>query len=326
MSSAASLSIFNHLFASVAEEMGLTLRRTAYSPNIKERLDFSCALFWLPEKDRQHSAMGGPLMLAQAAHIPVHLGAMPASVRAAVAACDPLAPGDIVLLNDPYQGGNHLPDLTMVSPIFTIPGSDRPQFLAASRAHHADVGGMSPGSMPLSTELFQEGIIIPPLKLIAKGERNEAVWQLLLRNVRTPLEREGDLAAQIAAHTIGEQRMREIVERYGQDAVEENAGHLIAYAEQMTRQAIAAIPDGTYRFEDFLDDNGHTSEPVRIAAAISIVDEEMRVDFEGTAPAVRGNVNAVPAIAESAAIYCLRCTALALLAIDLPMNEGALRP
>jgi N-methylhydantoinase B/oxoprolinase/acetone carboxylase alpha subunit len=161
MSSAVTLSIFNHLFASVAEEMGVTLERSAYSPNIKERLDFSCAVFLaVPDE---------PLMLAQAAHIPVHLGAMPASVKTAVKKCAPFFPGDVVILNDPYLGGNHLPDITMISPVFVdIDGNQpaSPQFYVASRAHHADVGGMSPGSMPLSTELFQEGIIIPPLKLI----------------------------------------------------------------------------------------------------------------------------------------------------------------
>ncbi|MCA9989510.1 MAG: hydantoinase B/oxoprolinase family protein, partial [Anaerolineales bacterium] len=165
---AAVLSIFNHLFASVAEEMGVTLERTAFSPNIKERLDFSCALF-----------LGDGRMLAQAAHIPVHLGAMPASVQAALAHCAPFEPGDVIILNDPYLGGTHLPDVTLVSPVFladtpagTIPPP--PPFFVASRAHHADIGGISPGSMPLSTELYQEGLIIPPLKLLAAGQRNEA--------------------------------------------------------------------------------------------------------------------------------------------------------
>ena len=190
MTDAASLSIFRHLFTSVAEEMGVTLGRAAYSPNIKERLDFSCALF-----------LGDGRLLAQAAHIPVHLGAMPASVRAAINRCAPFHPGDVVILNDPYQGGNHLPDITLVSPVFVqspIATLQSPDFFVASRAHHADVGGMSPGSMPLSNELFQEGIIIPPIKLVDRGQRNEAVWQLILRNVRTPDERNGDLAAQTA--------------------------------------------------------------------------------------------------------------------------------
>jgi len=333
MTSAATLSIYRHLFASVAEEMGVTLSRTAYSPNIKERLDFSCALFMVDQ--------GKPQMLAQAAHIPVHLGAMPASVHAAVAACSPIAEGDVVLLNDPFQGGNHLPDLTMVSAVgFRIAdfglrdeeGSQskvdqkEPLFYVASRAHHADVGGMSPGSMPLSTELYQEGIIIPPLKIETAEGRNEAAWQLILRNVRTPLERAGDLAAQLAAHKIGAQRLREIVDRYGLEEVVSHARGLIDYAESLTRQAITEIPDGCFSFQDVMDDDGQSGKAIPIKVTISVSGDQMAVDFAGTAPAVGGNINAVPAIAYSAVVYCLRCTALAILEIDLPMNEGVFRP
>jgi N-methylhydantoinase B len=333
MTSAATLSIFRHLFASVAEEMGITLSRTAYSPNIKERLDFSCALFIIED--------GRPQMLAQAAHIPVHLGAMPASVNAAVASCSPLREGDVVLLNDPFQGGNHLPDLTMVSPVVVrnsefdvrndgdskyLVDKQEPLFFVASRAHHADVGGMSPGSMPLSTELYQEGIIIPPIKIATAAGRNEAAWQLILRNVRTPLEREGDLVAQLAGHKIGSQRLGEIVRRYGLAEVINYAGSLIDYAESLTRQAINQIPDGHYAFQDYMDDDGQSGEAVPIKAAISISGDQMTVDFAGTAPAVKGNINAVPAIAYSAVVYCLRCTALAILDLDLPMNEGVFRP
>jgi len=327
---AATLTIFNHLFASVAEEMGVTLGRAAYSPNIKERLDYSCAVF-----------LGGPrpALLAQAAHIPVHLGAMPASVRAAVARCAPLRPGDVVILNDPYQGGNHLPDITLVSPVFFSgqwPVASGPSstdhwplttdhFLVASRAHHADVGGMSPGSMPLSTELYQEGIIIPPIKLVEGGARNEAVWQLILRNVRTPWERDGDLAAQLAAHATGAERLQLIVGRYGLPETIRQAHALIAYAETLTRAAIARIPDGTYRFEDALDDDGQSDAPVPICVALIVAGDTLTVDFAGTAPAVAGNLNAVPAIVESAVVYCLRCVALTLLGI-LPMNQGVFAP
>ena len=343
---AATLTIFNHLFASVAEEMGVTLNRAAYSPNIKERLDYSCAVFLGGER---------PALLAQAAHIPVHLGAMPASVRAAVAACAPLRPGDVVILNDPYQGGNHLPDITLVSPVFTGDAGEQgsggagvtaspdiasfpsaplsphpPAFLAASRAHHADVGGMSPGSMPLSTELYQEGIIIPPLKLVDGGRRNDAVWELILRNVRTPWERDGDLAAQLAAHATGAARLAEIAGRYGLDETLCQARALLAYAESLTRAAIARIPDGIYRFEDALDDDGQGDSrrpdvPVPIRVAVDVRGEALTVDFAGTAPAVAGNLNAVPAIVESAVVYCLRCVALALLG-ELPMNQGVFAP
>ena len=328
---AATLTIFNHLFASVAEEMGVTLGRAAYSPNIKERLDYSCAVF-----------LGGaqPALLAQAAHIPVHLGAMPASVRAAVARCAPLRPGDVVILNDPYQGGNHLPDITLVSPVFSDQYSmfsrsagqsastdplKTDHFLVASRAHHADVGGMSPGSMPLSTELYQEGIIIPPIKLVEGGARNEAVWQLILRNVRTPWEREGDLAAQLAAHATGAARLQAIVGRYGLPETLRQAQALIAYAETLTRAAIGRIPDGVYRFEDALDDDGQSDDPVPVCATVTVAGDTLTVDFAGTAPAVAGNLNAVPAIVESAVVYCLRCVALTLLG-ELPMNQGVFAP
>ncbi|WP_420627802.1 hydantoinase B/oxoprolinase family protein [Candidatus Leptofilum sp.] len=338
---AVSLSIFRYLFASVAEEMGVTLGRAAYSPNIKERLDFSCALFF-----------GDGRMLAQAAHIPVHLGAMPASVQAAIEQCAPFAPGDVVIVNDPYQGGNHLPDITLVSPVFFSnqlsviseestdygsPNAKRsrsditdhrlPVFFVASRAHHADVGGMSPGSMPLSTEIYQEGIIIPPIKLVAAGQRNEAVWQLILRNVRTPEERNGDLAAQLAAHAIGEKRLAEIVERYSLDEALAHADALIDYAKTLTETAVSQIPDGRYSFTDYLDDDGQPeSLPIPIKVTITVASSQMHVDFTGTAPAVRGNLNAVPAIARSAVAYCLRCTALALVQTDLPMNDGAFAP
>ncbi len=320
----ATLSIFRHLFASVAEEMGVTLERAAYSPNIKERLDFSCALF-----------LGNGRMLAQAAHIPVHLGAMPASVQAAIQQCAPFAPGDVVIVNDPYQGGNHLPDITLVSPIFFAPSTAEgepgqnppsPAFFVASRAHHADVGGMSPGSMPLSRELYQEGLIIPPIKLVDAGQRNEAVWRLILRNVRTPAEREGDLAAQLAAHATGEKRLREIVARYGLADARAQAEALIAYAERLTRAAIRLMPDGRYQFTDYLDDDGQADEPLPITVTLTITGETLHADFSGTATAVSGNLNAVPAIVESAVAYCVRCAALALLQSDLPMNQGAFAP
>lgn len=321
MIDASSLSIFRHLFSSVAGEMGVTLERTAYSPNIKERLDFSCALF-LGRDD-------GPLMLAQAAHIPVHLGAMPASVRAAVSRCAPLKQGDVVILNDPYLGGNHLPDITMVSPVFIETGQAQPSlpdFFVASRAHHADVGGMSPGSMPLSTEIYQEGLIIPPVKLLEGGHRNEGLWQLILRNVRTPEERQGDLIAQLAAHTSGYRRLQSISDRYGLEEVLRQSRQLIDYAERLTRAAIEKIPAGRYEFQDFLDGDGQSKDPLPIQATVTVGDRSMIVDFAGTAPAAAGNVNAVPAITVSAVAYCIRCIALALLEIDLPMNEGVFRP
>jgi N-methylhydantoinase B len=302
------LEIFKHLFASVAEEMGVTLGRTAYSPNIKERLDFSCALF-----------DGGGQLLAQAAHIPVHLGAMPASVRAAIAQCAPFAPGDVVVLNDPYLGGTHLPDVTMVSPVFA---EQALAFYVASRAHHADVGGMAPGSMPLATEIYQEGLIIPPLKLHRAGERNEAVWRLILRNVRTPRERQGDLSAQLAAHEVGARRAREIVARYGLAETLRYGAALITYAERLTRAAIAQMPDGVYVFADALDDDGLVDAPLPIRVAVTIAGDAIEFDFAGSAPAARGSVNTVRAIVESAVYYVVRC----LVGQEVPTNAGTFAP
>ena len=314
---AAVLSIFNHLFASVAEEMGVTLERTAFSPNIKERLDFSCALF-----------LGDGRMLAQAAHIPVHLGAMPASVQAALAHCAPFEPGDVIILNDPYLGGTHLPDITLVSPVFladtpagTIPPP--PPFFVASRAHHADVGGMTPGSLPLSTEIYQEGIIVPPVKLYRAGVLNEDVLRLILRNVRTPDERRGDLAAQRAAGAIGARRLRELVAAHGRAEVLAYCGHLQAYSERITRATIAGWPDGVYVFEDvieLIEGERLTLTPIRVAATIA--GEEVTFDFAGTAPVVHGSLNAVIAITQSACYYVVRC----LIEDEVPMNAGCFAP
>ena len=307
---AVTLEIFKHLFASVAEEMGVTLGRTGYSPNIKERRDYSCALF-----------LGDGRMLAQAAHIPVHLGAMPASVQAAIEHGAPFRPGDVVALNDPYLGGTHLPDITLVSPIF-LEKADAPAFYVASRAHHADVGGMSPGSMPLSTELYQEGLIIPPIKLAAGGLLNDAALALIVRNSRTPAERRGDLAAQLAAHEIGERRLREIAAQYGEAAVAAQAEALIAYAARLTHAALADLPDGTYCFEDALDGDGLRPGSLPIRVCVTLSGGLLHADFTGTAPAAHGSVNAVPAIVASAVGYVLRC----IVGESLPLNAGVYEP
>jgi len=305
------LEVFKHLFSSVAEEMGMVLRRTGYSPNIKERRDFSCALF---------DAKGR--MIAQAAHIPVHLGAMPLSVQACLEALD-FDPGDVAILNDPYHGGTHLPDITTVTPIFIKNGDDQRLIgFTANRAHHSDVGGMSPGSMPLSQEIFQEGIIIPPLKLVSRGRINQDVWDLLLANVRTPEERAGDLRAQIAANQKGVERVHELVSRYGLEEIESYMGGLLDYAERLTRRLISSLPDGTYRFSDRMDDDGISPEPAEITVAITIQGDEVVVDFEGTSPQRRGGINAVYAITLSAVYYVFR----ALIGLDIPSNSGCLAP
>ena len=215
------LEIMKSLLSAVAEEMGGALGRTAFSPNIKERRDYSCAVF-----------DSGGRMVAQAAHIPVHLGAMPLSVAAALGRFKTLADGDIVVLNDPYAGGSHLPDITMVSPVYE---GERLLGYVASRAHHADVGGIAPGSMPLAREIYQEGLIIPPVLLQRRGEPNEAVLDLITRNSRTPGERLGDLSAQIAAQRTGARRLRELAERYGADVLAAYMAHLQDYAEGMVR-------------------------------------------------------------------------------------------
>ena len=305
------LAVFHALFASVAEEMGVTLGRTAHSPNIKERRDYSCAVF---------DARGK--LVAQAAHIPVHLGAMPLSVEAALPLA-PFAPGDVVILNDPYLGGTHLPDITLVSPVFRRGrGAPARCGFVASRAHHADVGGMAPGSMPLASELVQEGVIIPPLRLERRGRRNHELLSLLLRNVRTPEELLGDLDAQLAAHRTGEARLLELVARYGEREVARQMAALQDYAERLTRAAITRVPDGVYAFEDALDDDGVSDESVPIRLRLTVRGERVHFDFTGSAPERPSSVNAVAAVTGSAVYYAVRC----LLDEGAPMNDGCLRP
>ncbi len=303
-----SLAVFRSLFADVAEEMGETLRRAAFSPNIRERLDYSCAVF-----DAQAR------MVAQAAHIPVHLGSMPASVASAIKEMDAFHEGDVIVLNDPYRGGTHLPDITMVSPVFA--GGDLVYFVA-SRAHHADVGGMSPGSLPLSTELYQEGIIIPPIRLKVAGWLDESVQMLIVANTRDPEERRGDLEAQLAAHRTGEHRLREIMVEHGVENTHQHADALMEYARRMTEATIESIPDGEYTFEEALEGDGQKEFTIPIRVKVTVTGPHMTVDFRGSAPQVQGNVNAVEAIVRSATWYCVR-----LLAIDdIPVNHGCFQP
>jgi N-methylhydantoinase B/oxoprolinase/acetone carboxylase alpha subunit len=301
------LELVKNVFISISEEMAAVLGRTALSPNIKERKDYSCALF---------DAHGGTL--AQGSHIPVHLGAMPLSVQAAVRSL-PFEAGDLVILNDPYRGGTHLPDITCICPIF-VKGKLR--FFAANRAHHADVGGMSPGSMPLATELFQEGLIIPPLKLVSRGRRNEDVFSLILSNVRTPDERRGDLLAQVAANEVGRLRLLEAISRYGLGRIMTYAGLVQDYTERFLRSTIRDIPDGTYGFEDAMDDDGITPRPVRIAVDVTVRGDRAVIDFSRSARQVEGGINANFAITCSAVLYVFR----ALVEEDIPFNTGLMRP
>ncbi|MBZ5530607.1 MAG: hydantoinase B/oxoprolinase family protein [Acidobacteriia bacterium] len=319
------LEIFKSLFHSIAEEMGAALRRTAFSPNIKERRDYSCAVF---DGQGEVVAMGD--------HMPVHLGSMPMSVRAAVDQLT-LGPGDVAILNDPFCGGTHLPDITLVAPVFLEREKSRagkvetkrsgPQFYVASRAHHADVGGMYAGSMGSCREIYQEGLRIPPIKLISAGRMQNDVLRLVLSNVRTPEERQGDLNAQIAACHTGATRLRDIAARYGMPSVQRVMDELQEYSEKMMRAFLGKVPHGVYQAEDFLDDDGAGSGPVRIAAKLTFAAAPpgkplVTVDFTGSAPQVAGSINAVEAIAYSACFYVFRC----LLQEDVPAAAGLMRP
>ncbi|MEK6304024.1 MAG: hydantoinase B/oxoprolinase family protein [Acidobacteriota bacterium] len=316
------LEIFKSLYSSVAEEMGVSLRRSAFSPNIKERRDYSCAVF---------NSKG--VLIAQGDHMPVHLGSMPMSVRAALEALQ-LGPGDIAVLNDPYAGGTHLPDVTMVAAVYgeggrvgggegaTVTPSPRPLFYVANRAHHADIGGATPGSMGRADEIYQEGLRIPPVRLMIGGQVNDDVMRLIAANVRIPEEREGDLTAQLGAIATGQTRLLEIIERYGFKEADLYAGHLINYTAEITRSVIRNLPDGSYQAEDFLDDDGYSDKPVRISVRIDIKGDRAIVDFTGSSPQVRGPINAVEAITVSAVYYVFRC----LIPMDVPASWGLLDP
>jgi N-methylhydantoinase B len=301
------LSVLASALSGVAEEMGAVLIRGAYSSNIKERRDCSAALF---------DAEGR--MVAQAEHIPVHLGAMPEAV-AAVMEKEP-EPGDVFALNDPYSGGTHLPDITLVS---SVAIEDEIIGYAVTRAHHSDVGGMRPGSMPSdSREIYQEGIIIPPVRLVRGGEYVEDVLDLLLANVRTPDLRRGDLRAQIAANQLAETRILELIERRGRETVLAAFEEVISYTERRTREAIRDIPDGEYGAEDFMEGDGITDEDIPVRVKVEIQDDEIIIDFAGTADSVPGNINCPLAVTRSACYFALRV----LLPEDIPANAGTFAP
>ncbi len=301
------LEVFKNRFSSIAEEMGLVLQRTSFSPNIKERRDFSCAIF---DENGQ--------MIAQAAHIPVHLGSMPLSVKSVIESLQ-LKEGDMAVLNDPFRGGTHLPDVTVVAPVYV---DGKPFFYVANRAHHADIGGISPGSMPLATSLFQEGMRIPPLKIVEAGRINEELLSLIKANVRTPEEREGDFAAQIMANRVGIKRLLELIEKYSLPTVKDYSRFLIDYSERIMRKTIKSIPDGVYEFEDFMEDDGLGSEDVKIRVKITVDGDSAVVDFSGSDKEVEGSINSVRAIAVSAVLYVFRC----LVKEDIPTNAGCMRP
>lgn len=301
-----SLTVMSHAVSMIAEEMGTVLERGALSPNIRERRDASSAIF---------DAAGR--MVAQAAHIPVHLGAMPESVRA-VRERDP-QPGDVFLLNDPFRGGSHLPDLTMVE---AIGAGGRIVGYAAVRAHHADVGGMSPGSMPRgATELVQEGLIVPPIR-IARGETfDEALLDFVLANVRTPGERRGDLMAQRAACAAGRDGWLALREREGETRLAAACDALLDYTERRARARIQQLEGTRGTATDALEGDGVTDDDVTVAVTVAARDGMLRLDFTGTSPMVRGNVNCPIAVTRAAAVFVLRT----LLDDDVPTNDGIAR-
>lgn len=325
------LEIYRALYTSVAEEMGVALRRTSFSPNIKERRDYSCAVF---------DSSGR--VIAQGDHMPVHLGSMPMAVAAALREVQ-IGPGDVVALNDPFAGGTHLPDVTVVMGVFGESAVGRRQeagqkkrsspasrrlppasclFYVANRAHHADIGGATPGSMGVATDVYGEGVRIPPIHIVRDGEICADVMKLILANVRSSNERRADFEAQIGSLKTGAARLLEIVERRGIKEASEYAQHLILYSARVMRRAIAAIPDGTYQAEDALDDDGISEGEIPIRVRVTIKGDRARVDFTGSAPQVAGALNAVESITVSAVSYVFRC----LVGVDVPASAGLMEP
>ncbi|MGH2750316.1 MAG: hydantoinase B/oxoprolinase family protein [Actinomycetota bacterium] len=301
------MSVLSAGLAGIAEEMGAALIRSAYSSNIKERRDCSTAIF---------DARGR--LVAQAEHIPVHLGAMPEAV-AAVIERDP-RPGDAFILNDPYKGGTHLPDITVVTPCVY---DEKIVGYAIARAHHSDVGGMRAGSMPSdSREILQEGLVLPPLRLMTGGRVVEDVMRLLLANVRTPDIRRGDLRAQLAANDLGARRLADLLERRGLDLISRAFDEVIAYTERRARARIRELPDGVYEARDVMEGDGTSDDDILVAVRVTVDDDELTIDFEGTADAVAGNVNCPLSVTRSACYFALRV----LLATDVPANAGVLLP
>ena len=322
------LEIYRALYTSVAEEMGVALRRTAFSPNIKERRDYSCAVF---------DSSGR--VIAQGDHMPVHLGSMPMAVAAALRDVR-IEAGDVVALNDPFAGGTHLPDVTLVMGVFKrksevrsqksarkgdrhpTPNAQHPLFFVANRAHHADIGGATPGSMGLATDVYGEGVRIPPIRIMRHGEICEDVMKLILANVRSNEERRADFQAQMGSLKTGEMRLLEIIERRGEKEARDYAGHLISYSARLMRHTIAAIPDGVYEAEDMLDNDGISTTEIPIRVTVAIKNDQAKVDFTGSSPQVVGSVNAVAAITISAVSYVFRC----LVPGDVPASAGLIEP
>ncbi len=305
------LEVMRNAFQSVAEEMGAALIRAALSTNIKDRRDCSTAVY-TPSGE----------LVAQAEHIPLHLGLMVSVVRKTLDAfpLERLEPGDAVITNDPYISGSHLPDICMITPLFA---EGRCLALLANLAHHVDVGGMVPGSMPtVATEIFQEGLRIPPLKLRSRGEVDEQILSLITSNVRTRHETYGDFQAQMAANNVGERRLRELVDRHGADRVSLIMREIIDYGERRTRNRIRDLPRGSFSFEDYLEGDGLSDQRMRIRACVTFSDDRISVDFTGTDPQARGSVNSTRPVTLACVYFALR----ALIDPELPSSEGSCRP
>ncbi len=298
------------LLNSIADEMGLVLQKSAFSPNIKERCDFSCAVF-----DRNGR------MLAQAAHIPVHLGAMPMTVKSILERFS-LAPGDVVITNDPFSGGTHLPDITLMRGVYLPGGGNKPMFYVINRAHHADVGGVTPGSMPLARSLSEEGVVIEPALLVKEGRINRDMLGTLTSRMRNPEERKGDIRAQLAALERGNHRLCEFAAQHSASELEERISLLISYGRRIMENVIGEIPDGTFHFRDFLDNDGFNSKPVPIDVSVEISGIRARLDFSNSAPQLASGLNTVKSVTCSAVYYCFFC----LVGQEHPINHGSLEP
>jgi len=307
MMDAIALSIFASRIEAVCDEMGAVLKRVAFSPNIKDRLDYSCAVF-----DPQGE------ICAQAAHIPVHLGSMAYAMRGIVAAIQ-WQPGDMVMLNDPYLGGTHLPDVTVIAPLFI--GDHLLGFLA-NRAHHADIGAESPGSMPISSDLHEEGLVIAPSKILQQGAWQQGLLDELMARLRNPTESMGDFRAQISANQRGLRRLTELVSGLGMNSYLQSLQELNAYGERLALAALAQIPDGQYSFEDVMDDDGLGQQDIPIRVQLQVQAGRVRVDFAGTAEQVKGNINCPLSVAAAAVFYVFRC----LMPAQTPPCAGSFRP
>jgi N-methylhydantoinase B len=303
------LGIFASRLTAVCDEMGAILRKAALSTNIRDRLDLSCAVF-----------DGAGELCAQAAHIPVHLGSM-AYATAGVVVTRDWAAGDMVVLNDPFLGGTHLPDVTLIAPLHP-PGGGAPIAFVANRAHHADIGAASPGSMPVSRRLDEEGLVIPPTRLLRSGRLETEVLSGIVGATRSPAQARGDFLAQVAANRAGLARLSELVEGMGASAFRSGLAALNHYGERLARAALADIPDGEYRFEDLMDDDGQGGQDIPIRVRVRVAGGDVHLDFTGTSPQVEGNINCPLPVAAAAVLYCFRC----LMPPQTPACAGSFRP